>query len=77
MNALALELSTESFDSVVSMEAIEHFTQQDGKKFISGAHRVLKKGGIFFVYCKEKYLLGLTSIIDNDIIRVHTKQGYN
>ena len=47
MNALALEFSTESFDSVVSMEAIEHFAQQDGKKFISEAYRVLKKGGIF------------------------------
>ena len=47
MNALTLEFSTESFDSVVSMEAIEHFAQQDGKKFISEAYRVLKKGGIF------------------------------
>tara|TARA_B000000460_G_scaffold114060_1_gene80086 strand:- start:122 stop:805 length:684 start_codon:yes stop_codon:yes gene_type:complete len=47
MNALALEFSPESFDSVVSMEAIEHFTQQDGKKFISEAYRVLKKRGIF------------------------------
>ena len=47
MNALALEFSPESFDSVVSMEAIEHFTQQDGKKFVSEAYRVLKNKGIF------------------------------
>ena len=47
MNALKLNYSNESFDTVVSMEAIEHFSDIDGKKYLSEVVRVLKKDGIF------------------------------
>jgi len=47
MNALSLKFKEEYFDTVISMEAIEHFTEQDGEIFIKEAHRVLKKGGVF------------------------------
>ena len=40
-------VSDESFDTVVSMEAIEHFNKQDGEKYLSEIVRVLKKGGVF------------------------------
>jgi len=47
MNALELNYSDESFDTVVSMEAIEHFSNTDGKKYLSEVVRVLKKDGVF------------------------------
>ena len=47
MNALSLHFQENTFDTVVSMEAIEHFTKSDGIQFILEAYRVLKKGGIF------------------------------
>ena len=47
MNALSLKYPDSSFDTVVSMEAIEHFTENDGKVFLSEVYRVLKKGGYF------------------------------
>jgi len=47
MNALDLTFVSNHFETVVSMEAIEHFSKEDGKIFISEAYRVLKKGGIF------------------------------
>ena len=47
MNALNLKYPDSSFDTVVSMEAIEHFTENDGKVFLSEVHRVLKRGGYF------------------------------
>ena len=47
MNALNLKFPDSSFDTVVSMEAIEHFTENDGKVFLSEVYRVLKKGGYF------------------------------
>ena len=47
MNALSLNYPDSSFDTVVSMEAIEHFTENDGKVFLSEVYRVLKKGGYF------------------------------
>ena len=47
MNALNLNYPDSSFDTVVSMEAIEHFTENDGKVFLSEVYRVLKKGGYF------------------------------
>ena len=47
MNALNLNYPDSSFDTVVSMEAIEHFTENDGKVFLSEVCRVLKKGGYF------------------------------
>ena len=47
MNALALSYKEDSFDTVVSMEAIEHFSQQDGERFVSEVFRVLKNGGCF------------------------------
>ncbi len=47
MNALNLKDPDSSLDTVVSMEAIEHFTENDGKVFLSEVYRVLKKGGYF------------------------------
>ena len=47
MNALSLTYQDESFDTVVSMEAIEHFSKSDGEKFVKEVYRVLKKGGTF------------------------------
>ena len=47
MNALDLTFVSNHFETIVSMEAIEHFTKEDGKIFISEAYRVLKKGGVF------------------------------
>ena len=47
MDALSLSYQDESFDTVVSMEAIEHFSKSDGEKFINEVYRVLKKGGTF------------------------------
>lgn len=47
MNALSLHFQENTFDTVVSMEAIEHFTKSDGIQFILEAYRVLKKRGIF------------------------------
>tara|TARA_B000000475_G_scaffold224680_1_gene188549 strand:- start:5360 stop:6043 length:684 start_codon:yes stop_codon:yes gene_type:complete len=47
MNALDLNFSDESFDTVVSMEAIEHFSKLDGEKYLSEVVRVLKKDGVF------------------------------
>ena len=47
MNALSLKYPDSAFDTVVSMEAIEHFTENDGKVFLSEVYRVLKKGGYF------------------------------
>ena len=47
MNALDLNYSDESFDTVVSMEAIEHFSEIDGKKYLSEVVRVLKEDGVF------------------------------
>lgn len=46
MNALNLELADETFDVVVCMEAIEHFTRKDGLRVIQEAFRVLKKRGM-------------------------------
>ena len=47
MNALSLKYHDSAFDTVVSMEAIEHFAENDGKVFLSEVYRVLKKGGHF------------------------------
>ena len=47
MNALSLSYADESFDTVISMEAIEHFSKSDGEIFINEVYRVLKKGGSF------------------------------
>ena len=47
MNALKLKFKYNYFDTVVSMEAIEHFTKSDGYIFIKQVHNVLKDGGVF------------------------------
>ena len=49
MDALSLSYQDESFDTVVSMEAIEHFSKSDGEKFINEVYRVLKNVENFFV----------------------------
>ena len=48
MNALALSYKEDSFDTVVSMEAIEHFSQHDGERFVSEVFRVLKNGCLLY-----------------------------
>ncbi len=47
MDATDLSMESDSFDTVVSMEAIEHFTKENGDKLIREVHRVLKDGGVF------------------------------
>ena len=37
---------TETIDIVYSSHTLEHFTRQDGHRFLMECHRVLKKGGI-------------------------------
>lgn len=47
-DALApLEDIGQTFDVVTSMEAIEHFTREEGEKYIEHHARVLRPGGIF------------------------------
>ncbi len=48
-NCLAIEerWDGEHFDVVVAMEAIEHFTRNDGLTLLRGVGHVLKKGGAF------------------------------
>ena len=47
MDALNLQFPSKTFDLVVSMEAIEHFTKENGHRFIKEAYRVLKDEGVF------------------------------
>ena len=47
MDATSLDLESNSFDTVVSMEAIEHFTREEGEKLVQEVQRVLVEGGIF------------------------------
>ena len=47
MNALSLKYPDSSFDTVVSMEAIEHFTENDGKVFFIRSVPCFKKRRIF------------------------------
>lgn len=47
-DALNFELlKGERFDVVTAMETIEHFTKEDGQKYIENKQRFLDKGGIF------------------------------
>lgn len=46
MDALQLALPKESFDIVLSLESIEHFSEQDGKMYVEEMYRVLKPGGV-------------------------------
>jgi len=40
-------LKEQTFDIILGMETIEHFTKPDGEKYISQATSVLKQGGFF------------------------------
>ncbi len=45
-SVLALPFEDESFDVVLSMEAIEHFTVSDGRRYVAELHRVCRSGGV-------------------------------
>mgnify|MGYP001170767481 CR=1 FL=1 len=66
MNALDLEFPPEVFDLVVSMEAIEHFTKENGLLFLDQVKRVLKKDGLF---------IGSTPEVENrSILKLYSLQ---
>jgi 2-polyprenyl-3-methyl-5-hydroxy-6-metoxy-1,4-benzoquinol methylase len=66
MNALDLEFPPEAFDLVVSMEAIEHFTKENGLLFLDQVKRVLKKDGLF---------IGSTPEVENrSILKLYSLQ---
>ncbi len=46
MNALAMNFENEIFDTVVSLEAIEHFDKTQVEQYLKEISKVLKKGGI-------------------------------
>jgi predicted SAM-dependent methyltransferase len=54
-----------SVDIIYSSHTLEHFSKEDGAKFISECHRVLKPSGIIRIivpdlkYCIHNYLCGL------------------
>ncbi len=50
VQASALDTSIfpdEQFDVITAMETIEHFTEEDGKKYIFNMQRLVKQGGYF------------------------------
>lgn len=48
-SAIALPFPDESFDTVVSWEVIEHLPKGTEEKMFAEVHRVLKKGGVFYL----------------------------
>lgn len=66
MNALDLDFPTESFDLIIGMEAIEHFSEEDGLLFLNQVKRVLKKDGLF---------IGSTPEVENrSILKLYSLQ---
>jgi len=59
MNALHLAIPSKSFDIVLSLESIEHFSEQDGKTYVEEMYRVLKPGGV---------LMGSTPLCADDCL---------
>lgn len=57
MDARHINLNSKDFDIVLSLEAIEHFSQEDVKSYFNGIKNSLKEDGI---------LLGTTPLIVND-----------
>lgn len=55
-DALDIPFDDASFDVTVLMEAIEHFTKQDGERLIDQAYRLLRNGGV---------LVGSTPAVNN------------
>lgn len=47
-NVLALPFADASYDVVLCMESIEHFTKEDGRKYLRELARVCKPGGAIF-----------------------------
>lgn len=47
-SVLDMPFDDDSFDVVLAMESLEHFTQEDGYRYFNECFRVLKKGGVFF-----------------------------
>jgi|SRR3989344_2405725 len=44
-----LNFENETFDNILCLEFIEHITREEGEILLKEAHRVLKKGGKFFL----------------------------
>lgn len=49
MSALELDFPNESFDAVHAAQMIEHFTPSDAARFLAGAARVIRPGGVIFM----------------------------
>lgn len=47
-SVLDIPFDDNTYDVVIAMESIEHFTQEDGERYFNECYRVLKKGGILF-----------------------------
>lgn len=46
MDGRAINLNSEAFDLVLSLDAIEHFNKEDGINYLSGIKKVCKKDGL-------------------------------
>lgn len=47
-SVLNIPFQDSSFDVVLAIESIEHFSQEEGVGYLTECHRVLRKGGIIF-----------------------------
>jgi SAM-dependent methyltransferase len=48
MDALQLACPDDSFDVVLALESIEHFTVENGKRYVAELCRVMRPGGVLF-----------------------------
>lgn len=48
MDAREIKLENNSFDVVLALDSIEHFTREDALKYLQGMERVCKKTGVIF-----------------------------
>ena len=57
MDVRDLKLNSESFDLVLSLDAVEHFSKEDGIRYLSGINNVCKKDGL---------IIGTTPLVIDD-----------
>lgn len=50
-----LPFDDQEFDAVIDIASMQHNIQEDVKAIVAQVHRVLKPGGYFFSYYKNKY----------------------